>query len=224
MALHETRMRTLQEMEALNFFCCTEGERAQQLRIDELSRQEKESQSTVNHLVVQIQEVQDKVNSLKVSMDFVDLETPSSSLLTRVPSHPVIVPSLCGMLSRDSCLQLDTRNLHGTQETFLKIYLHRMNRQQLVLEMQDVLYIHIAPGSLQLGILPLMQKEFIRKIVWLNNRGIRSRKCISINSPIVRHFSVGNRASRPRYVPDLTFPHKLCCGSKKWRCSNQRTI
>ena len=62
------------------FFCCTEAKRAQQLRIDELSRQEKESQSTVNQVMVQIQEVQGKVNSLNVSMNFVDLETPSSIL------------------------------------------------------------------------------------------------------------------------------------------------
>ena len=55
---------------SIDFFCCTEAERAQQLRIDELSRQEKESQSTVNQLMVQIQEVQDKVNSLNVSREF----------------------------------------------------------------------------------------------------------------------------------------------------------
>ena len=29
-------------------------------------------------------------------------------------------------------------------------------------------------------------------------------------------FSVGKRASRPRYVLVLPFPRKLCCGSKKW--------
>ena len=39
-------------------------------------------------------------------------------------------------------------------------------------------------GSFQLGILPLMQKELIRRIAWLNNRRIRSWKCISINSLI----------------------------------------
>ena len=37
------------------------------------------------------------------------------------------------------------------------------------------------PRSFQLGILILMQKELVRKIVWLNNRGIRLRKCMSIN-------------------------------------------
>ena len=53
-ALQETRMRNFQEMEELKKFCCTEAERAQQLRVDELSRQEGESQSAVH------QEVQDK--------------------------------------------------------------------------------------------------------------------------------------------------------------------
>ena len=41
--LQETRMRTLR---------CTEAERARQLRTDELSRQEKESQSIVNQLTL----------------------------------------------------------------------------------------------------------------------------------------------------------------------------
>ena len=39
------------------------------------------------------------------------------------------------------------------------------------------------PGHFPHGILPLVLKELIRKIVWLNNPGSRSRKCISINSP-----------------------------------------
>ena len=56
-ALQETRMRNLQKMEELNKFCCTEAERPQQLRADELSRQEKENKSTMNQLTVQIQEL-----------------------------------------------------------------------------------------------------------------------------------------------------------------------
>ena len=92
-------------MQDLKKLCCTEAERAQQLRIDELSRQEKESQSAVNQLTVQIQEFQDKVNSLNDSMEFNDPESASSSGLSHVPSHP-----LSGTLSRDSCLQPDTQN------------------------------------------------------------------------------------------------------------------
>ena len=57
----ETRVRTLQEMEELKKICSTEAERTQQLRVDNLSRQElQESQSTVNLLAVPFQELQDK--------------------------------------------------------------------------------------------------------------------------------------------------------------------
>ena len=52
MVPQEDRMRTFQEMEELKKLCCTEGERAKKLRRDELSIQEKESQSTVNQLTV----------------------------------------------------------------------------------------------------------------------------------------------------------------------------
>ena len=51
------------------------------------------------------------MNFLNDSRRFFDLETASSS---HVPSHLVIDASLCGMLSRNSFLQLDTRNLYGT--------------------------------------------------------------------------------------------------------------
>ena len=84
------------------------------MRIDELPAQEKESQSTVNLLTVQIQELQDKVKSLSDSRVFCDPETASSSGLSHVPSHPMSIPSPRGMLSRDSCLQHDTRNSYGT--------------------------------------------------------------------------------------------------------------
>ena len=55
--------------------------------MDELSRQDKGSQSTVNQLTV------DRVNSLSDSKDFFGLETASTSGLSHVPSHLVIVPS-----------------------------------------------------------------------------------------------------------------------------------
>ena len=69
--------------------CCTEGERAKQLRTDELSIQEKESQSTVNQLTVQVQELLDKVSSLDDARACFD---PSSSGLSHVPSQPVSIP------------------------------------------------------------------------------------------------------------------------------------
>ena len=79
------------------------------------------------------------------------------------------------------------------------------------------------PRSFRLGILPLTQQELIREIVCLNNRGVRSRTCISIDSLTFRHCSVGKRASRPRCVLVLTCHRKPCCGPKKWRRSNQST-
>ena len=54
-------MRNLQEMKELKRFYCTRDERAQQLRLDELSRQ-RQSQSPVNQLTVQIQELHDMVS------------------------------------------------------------------------------------------------------------------------------------------------------------------
>ena len=66
-------------MEELKKICCTEAERTQRLRMDELSRQAlQESKSTVDQFTVQIQDVQDKVNSLNDSRDFHDSETASS--------------------------------------------------------------------------------------------------------------------------------------------------
>lgn len=108
-------------MEELEKICCTEAERTQQLRVDDLSRQElQESQSTLNQLTVQIQEVQDKANSLNESRGFHDPETASSSGLSHVPSHPMIVPSSSGGLAEISARSL----IHGThmvrRETFFE--------------------------------------------------------------------------------------------------------
>ena len=47
-------------------------------------------------------------------MVFYDPETASSSGLAHVPIQPMSVPSPRGMTSRDSCLQPETRSLHGT--------------------------------------------------------------------------------------------------------------
>ena len=44
-------MKSLQEIEKLKNMCCTEAESGKQLRLDELSIQEKESQFTVNQLM-----------------------------------------------------------------------------------------------------------------------------------------------------------------------------
>ena len=69
----------------------------------------------------------------------------------------------------------------------------------------------------------LVQMELIRKIAWLNSRGIKSQTCMSITSLILLRSSVGKRVSRPRYVPVQAFLRTPCCGSKHWRWSNQWT-
>ena len=74
-------------MEELKKISCTEFERTQRLRMNELSRQEKERQFTVHQHTVQVQELRDKVNSLSDSREFHDLETACSSGLSHVPSH-----------------------------------------------------------------------------------------------------------------------------------------
>ena len=100
--------------------CWTEAEKSKQLRIDELSNQEKESKSTVNQFMVQSQELQDNANSLNDSSDFSDLERASRSGLSHVPSQAMSFPNARAMISRDSCLQPDTRNSLGISRNVLK--------------------------------------------------------------------------------------------------------
>ena len=97
--------------------CSGEAQKAKQVRTDELSIQEKESESTVNQLTVQIQVLQDRVNSPNDSRRFYDPATASSS--GSIPRFRVMsVPCLCGMLSRACSLT------HGTymvyRETFFE--------------------------------------------------------------------------------------------------------
>ena len=69
-----------------------------------------------------------------------------------------------------------------------------------------------------------MQMELIRKIVWLNNRGIRPRKCILIKSLILPHFSVVKEASKARYVlVPVTFREKVLWIKKRGDGPNQWT-
>ena len=98
--------------------CCEETDRARQLRIDELSMQQERNPSTVSQLL--IQDLQNKVTSLTDAREFYDPETASSSGSSHVPSQPLNIPSPRGMLSRDSCLLLDTRNSMGTSGNVLE--------------------------------------------------------------------------------------------------------
>ena len=92
------------------------------MKYDELSTKKKENSSAVNQLiVVQIQELKDKVNALNDAKEFRDPETASNSGLSHVPSQPLTIPSPRGMISRDSCLQPDTRNSLGvSRHVFFK--------------------------------------------------------------------------------------------------------
>ena len=92
--LQEDRMRSLQEKQELKKMCCIEAEKAKQLRRDELSIQEKESKSTVNHLMVQIQELRDKVNSLSEAREFYDPETASRFRLSSWIDQPRFLPAV----------------------------------------------------------------------------------------------------------------------------------
>ena len=112
-SFQEDRARNCQEIEELRRICCAEAERARQFKYDELSVQQRENPSAVSQLLTQIQELQDKVKSLNDAKEFYDPETASSSALSHFPSQPTSVPSPRGMISRDSCLQPDTRNSLG---------------------------------------------------------------------------------------------------------------
>ena len=61
---------------------------------------------------------------------FYDPETASSSGMSHVPSQPMSISSLRGMVSRDSCLQPDTRNSMGTSGNVLEGPLARRNHPQ----------------------------------------------------------------------------------------------
>ena len=80
------------------------------------------------------------------------------------------------------------------------------------------------PGSFQPGILPLVPKELLRKNCMVEQQRSQVSEMHFDKFIILRHFSVGKRASRPRYVLVLTSPRMPCCGSKKWRWWNQWTM
>ena len=54
------------------------------------------------------------MNYVKDSSEFHDVDSICSGTLSHVPSQLAIVPSLSGMLSRDTSLRHDTWNLLGT--------------------------------------------------------------------------------------------------------------
>ena len=105
--LREARIRYIHEVEEL--------QRAQEMRIDEFSRNElRGSNATIQELTSQVQELQERRNSLNDSGEFHDVESICSGKFSHVPSQLAIVPSLGGMLSSDPSLRHVTWNLLGT--------------------------------------------------------------------------------------------------------------
>ena len=97
-------MRNIHEVEELK--------RAQEMRIDEFSRNEvRESHAAMRELTSQIQELQERMNCKSDSRQFQDVESICSGILSHVPSQPAIVPSPGGMLGRDPSLRHNTWNL-----------------------------------------------------------------------------------------------------------------
>ena len=85
----------LSRIEELRRICCTEAERARQLRIDELSMEKEESKSTVYELLAQFSGLpgQGEFFERRKRFFFYDPETASSSGTSHVPSQPMSLAS-----------------------------------------------------------------------------------------------------------------------------------
>ena len=62
----------------------------------------------------QIQELQERMSYMNDSRECQDVESICSGRLSHVLSQRAVVPSPCGMLSRETSLRADTWNLPGT--------------------------------------------------------------------------------------------------------------
>ena len=106
-ALRETQIRSIHEVGDLK--------RAQEMRIDEFSRNElRKSHATIQELTSQTQDLQSRMNYMNDSTEFQDIESICSGKLAHVP-RPAVVPSPRSLLSRDQSLRSDSWKLSGTQ-------------------------------------------------------------------------------------------------------------
>ena len=80
--------------------------------------QQERNPTTVSQLLTYIQDLQNKVNSLADAREFYDPETASSPGASHVPSQPLNIPSVRGMLGCGSGLPLDTRNMATSGNVF----------------------------------------------------------------------------------------------------------
>ena len=93
------------------------------MRIHEFTRNDlRKSRATLQELPSQIQEMQDRMNYMNNSREFQDVKSICSGKLSRVPSQAVIVPSLCGMLSRDQVCDLIQGICLVHRVTFLTVH------------------------------------------------------------------------------------------------------
>ena len=107
--LRDTQIRNMHEMGEIN--------RAQELRVDEISVQQlRENHETIQQLTSHLQQMQEQMNSMNDSGDFQDVESNSSGRLSHVSSQLAMIPSSRSKLSRDKRLPLDTWNQSGSQE------------------------------------------------------------------------------------------------------------
>ena len=82
---------------------------------------------------------------------------------SHVPSPLVVVQSFCGMLSRDSCLQLDTRKLHCTSGDVFEDLLAPNEPTAAVLgNARSATDTHCEPVSLNTGRLAAKEAEVER--------------------------------------------------------------
>ena len=109
--------KVLQNTQIRNMHEIGETQRAQELRVDEVSVQKlKENHETIQQLTSQLQQMQEQMNSVNDSGDFQDVESNNRGRLSHVSSQPAMIPSSRSMLLRDKRLPLDTWNQSGLQE------------------------------------------------------------------------------------------------------------
>ena len=107
--LRNTQIRNMHEM--------GETERAQELRVDEVSVQKlSENRETIQQVTSQLQQMQEQMNSVNDSGDFQHVESNFSGKLSYVSSQLAMIQSSRSMLGRDKRLPLDTWNQSGLQE------------------------------------------------------------------------------------------------------------
>ena len=182
--------------------------RAQEMRIAEFSRNVlRESHANIQELTSQIQEVQERTTHMNDAGELQDVDSIRSEKLSHAPSQPAIVPSLCGMLSRDKSLRLDTWYLLGTSGNVFDSpravrnsssspsqgTLHFWNQSALKAknEIERRFQRRDLQGNHQPRILTFQQKDHIHRITWVINQDCGSRSFNMINLPHLQRFNVG---------------------------------